>query len=173
MAYKDEYEVARLHLLSIEGARREAEFGPQPKVKILLQPPLLRALGLKRKLRLGRWAFGMLRLLYLMRGLRKTRLDPFGKTKVRRAERALITEYRDLVHAALDDLTPDDVSRTTQIAELPDLVRGYEEIKLEGIAAFRREADRLRSAAGPERRQPPGTWQVFVRSPKVSSRQRS
>ena len=150
MAYKDEYEVARLHLLSVEGARREAEFGPRPKVKILLQPPLLRALGLKRKLRFGRWAFGALRLLYLLRGLRGTWLDPFGKAKVRRAERALIAEYRDLVHAELDRLTPDGVTRAAQIAGLPDLVRGYEEIKLEGIAAFRREASRLTSADAPQ-----------------------
>ena len=143
MAYKDEYEVARLHLLSVEEARREAEFGPRPKVKILLQPPLLRALGLKRKLRLSGWALGALRALYAMRGLRGTWADPFGKTKVRRAERALIGEYRTLVSEALESLTPETKARATQIAELPDLVRGYEEIKLRGIEAFRAEARRL------------------------------
>ena len=165
MAYKDEYEVARLHLLSVEEAKREAEFGPRPKIKILLQPPLLRALGLKRKLRLGRWAFGVLRVLYAMRGLRGTRLDPFGKTKVRRAERALIGEYQDLVHEALDSLTPETAARAAQIAELPDLVRGYEEIKLRGIDAFRREAEPADGAGRRRRTQigwgpgtPSATW---------------
>ena len=93
MAYKDEYEVARLHLDAVERAKLGAEFGEDARIYFMLHPPLLRALGLKRKLKLGRWFVPAFRLLYRMRRLRGTRLDPFGPAKVRRVERELITEY--------------------------------------------------------------------------------
>ena len=99
MAYKDEYEVARLHLDAVERARLQAEFGEGARVKVLLHPPLLRALGMKRKLALGRSAVPMFRALRGSRRLRGTALDPFGRTEVRRVERALIDEYRGLAGA--------------------------------------------------------------------------
>ena len=71
------------------------------KVYFMLHPPLLRALGLKRKLKLGRWFVPAFRLLYRMRRLRGTRLDPFGHAEVRRVERELIAEYEALVDEAL------------------------------------------------------------------------
>ena len=92
MAYKDEYEVARLHLDTVERARFAAEFGVDAKIHVLLHPPVLRALGLRRKLRLGRWIFPVLRLLYAARRVRGTRLDPFGRAAIRRTERQLIDE---------------------------------------------------------------------------------
>ena len=64
MAYKDEYEVARLHLDAVEQARLQAEFGEGARVKVLLHPPLLRAMGMKRKLRLGRSAVPLFRALH-------------------------------------------------------------------------------------------------------------
>ena len=146
MAYKDEYEVARLHLLAAEEARREAEFGPGAKVQILLQPPLLRALGLDRKLKLGRWAFPALGALRRARRLRGTPLDPFGHARVRRVERRLVGEYRGLVDGALDHLTPDRADRVAEIAALPDLVRGYEDVKLAGVERFRERAAELTAA---------------------------
>ena len=75
-----------------------------------------------------------------MKGLRGTRLDLFGLAKVRRVERALPGEYRALVARALERLTPVTHGMVAEIAELPDVVRGYEDIKL----AQRREVPRGR-----------------------------
>ena len=146
MAYKDEYEVARLHLLAAEDARRDAEFGPGAKVQIMLQPPLLRAMGLERKVKLGRWAFPALGALRRARRLRGTALDPFGHARVRRVERALIGEYRELVDGALEHLTPATAEQVAAIAALPDLVRGYEDIKLAGVERFRARGRGLTAA---------------------------
>ncbi len=152
MAYKDEYEVARLHLDSVERARRRAEFGDGAKVRLLLHPPLLRALGLKRKLSFGPWVLPLLRALYRARRLRGRRLDPFGRSEVRRTERALIEEYRSLVGAALEHLDPATAGQVEAIAELAEVVRGYEEIKLAAVEDFRLQAramsDNLAAAAG-------------------------
>ena len=109
----------------------------------MLHPPLLRALGLERKLKLGPWfrpAFGALRG---MRRLRGTPLDPFALPEVRRVERALIGEYRDLVGRSLEKLAPDTHSRVAEIAALPDVVRGYEDIKLRNVERYRSEAEKL------------------------------
>jgi indolepyruvate ferredoxin oxidoreductase len=141
MAYKDEYEVARLHLDAVERAKLGAEFGEDARVYFMLHPPLLRALGLKRKLKLGRWFVPGFRMLYRMRRLRGTRLDPFGHAKVRRVERALITEYEALVEDALSLLTPDTHATALELLELPDVIRGYEEIKLRNVVLFRKRAD--------------------------------
>jgi indolepyruvate ferredoxin oxidoreductase len=140
MAYKDEYEVARLHLDPAERARIAAEFGAGAKVQLLLHPPLLRELGLKRKLRLGPSARPLLYALRGSRRLRGTPLDVFGRAEVRRVERALVGEYRDTVDRALVHLTPQSAEGVRAIAELPDVVRGYEDIKLAGVAEFRRRS---------------------------------
>ena len=146
MAYKDEYEVARLHLLAAEEARRDAEFGPGAKVQIMLQPPLLKAIGLDRKIKLGRWAFPALGALRRARRLRGTALDPFGHAHVRKVERALVGEYRRLVDGALEHLTPATAGQVAAIAALPDVVRGYEDVKLAGVERFREQAAALTAA---------------------------
>jgi indolepyruvate ferredoxin oxidoreductase len=137
MAYKDEYEVARLHLDAVEQAKLAAEFGDGAKVRFMLHPPLLRALGMKRKIKLGRWFVPAFRLLRAGRRLRGTPLDVFGLPKVRRVERGLIDEYRELVREV----------PTVAAAELAGVVRGYEEIKLANVERFRAEAAELRSRA--------------------------
>jgi indolepyruvate ferredoxin oxidoreductase len=137
MAYKDEYEVARLHLLPEERARVPAG----ARVQLLLHPPALRARGLERKLRLpGEWAYPALRALYAARRLRGTRLDPFGRAEVRRVERALIGEYRALVDRALTRLSAETAPQVAALAELADGIRGYEHIKLRNVAEFREHA---------------------------------
>jgi indolepyruvate ferredoxin oxidoreductase len=143
MAYKDEYEVARLHLDAVEQARVRGEFGEGAKVYVMLHPPLLRALGLKRKLKLGRWFVPALRALRAGRRLRGTRLDLFGLPRVRRVERALPGEYRELMARSLDRLTPVTHGVVAEIAELPDVVRGYEDIKLANVEKFRGAAAEL------------------------------
>ncbi len=150
MAYKDEYEVARLHLDAVERARLSAEFGEDARVKVLLHPPLLRAMGMKRKLRLGRSAVPLFRVLRGARRLRGTALDPFAPTAIRRLERALIDEYRALVAKALDGLAPRTASVVLQIVQLPDMVRGYEGIKLANVERMReRAADLLAQLDAP------------------------
>jgi len=155
MAYKDEYEVARLHLDAVEQAKLRAEFGPDAKVYFMLHPPLLRAMGLDRKLKLGSWFVPGFRGLRRMRRLRGTKLDPFGMAEVRRVERELIAEYEALVAEALALLTPDTHTTVLELLELPDLVRGYEEIKLRNVVLYRKRAEaimkRLRAGkAAPE-----------------------
>jgi indolepyruvate ferredoxin oxidoreductase len=148
MAYKDEYEVARLHLDAVEEAKLHAEFGPDAKVAFNLQPPLMRSMGLDRKLELGGWFKPSFRALRRMRRLRGTKLDPFGRAEVRRVERELIGEYEQMVAEALTALTPETHATALELLELPDVIRGYEEIKLRNVALFRKRAEPLRRRLG-------------------------
>ncbi|HXV91923.1 MAG TPA: DUF6537 domain-containing protein, partial [Pseudonocardia sp.] len=143
MAYKDEYEVARLHLRNDLARTLADEYPGGVKVQYALHPPMLRALGMKRKLKLGTWFDGAFRLLVRMRRLRGTALDPFGRPEVRRVERALIGEYRALVDKALVGLSPETLDRAVKLASLPDVIRGYEDIKLTNVRKFRDEVRAL------------------------------
>ncbi len=89
MAYKDEYEVARLSLDPALDEQVVAQFGEQARYSYRLHPPVLRALGMKKKITLGSWVRPGFGLLYAGRRLRGTGLDVFGRTEVRRTERAL------------------------------------------------------------------------------------
>jgi len=153
MAYKDEYEVARL-LTDPDFERRTREMWESVEsIGYNLHPPLLRALGVDHKLTFGLWSRPLFRWLARGKLLRGTVLDPFRWTKVRRAERALPGEYRAAMTKVLDALTADNVDAARRIAELPDLVRGYEELKLERVAEFRRRlADETAAFTGRGRR---------------------
>ncbi|MCB1300625.1 MAG: indolepyruvate ferredoxin oxidoreductase, partial [Tetrasphaera sp.] len=137
MAYKDEYEVARLSTDPAVAQAIREQFGPDAGYAFRLHPPLLRALGVDSKLTLGTWALPALRGLYAARRLRGSALDPFGHTTVRRAERSLIDEYLRGIVAAVGKLTPDTRDTVVAIAALPDVVRGYEDIKLGNVERFR------------------------------------
>ena len=143
MAYKDEYEVARLHLKPVLRAGMRGLFAAPRRVHWHLHPPLLRALGLRRKLRLGPWFAPALRALRALRRLRGTALDPFGYAEVRREERRLVPWYRELVAAALDGSGADAHDRAVEQARLPESIRGYEDIKLRTIAKVRGVGVRL------------------------------
>ena len=152
MAYKDEYEVARLHLDTIERAKLSDEFGPRARVRIMLQPPLLKRLGLHRKISLGPVTRPAFRLLHAARRLRGTPFDPFGHTRMRRIERALVGEYLGLVGRAIGQLDPASAAAVAAVVELPDLIRGYEGVKLAGIDRFRSESVvRLRAVSDTHR----------------------
>ncbi|MQA12502.1 MAG: 2-oxoacid ferredoxin oxidoreductase, partial [Pseudonocardiaceae bacterium] len=142
MAYKDEYEVARLSIDPRLLAEIEARFGEGSRYAYRLHPPVLRALGLDRKISLGPWFRPVFRMLRASRKLRGTRFDPFGYAKVRRIERALIGEYRDAIRCALDTV-PADHPMVLELAELPDVVRGYEDVKLANVTAYRQRQEEL------------------------------
>ncbi len=133
MAYKDEYEVARL----LTNPQREAQIrGMWEQVESIgynIHPPLLRAMGLKKKMKLGGWFRTPLRVLASLRGLRGTLFDPFGYAAVRREERALIGWYEQLVRDCLDRVTPDNLPLAQEIVALPAQIRGYEQIKLASV----------------------------------------
>ena len=134
MAYKDEYEVARLLL---EGRRSFAvTYGNDARIEWQLHPPFLRALGMRGKISLGVWAVALFVVLRALRRLRGTPLDPFGRAHVRRVERELISEYEALAADAAERLR-DDPTGAVRLVGLVDVVRGYEGVKLENVERYR------------------------------------
>src|SRR5207237_1214970 len=127
MAYKDEYEVARL-LLKGEWAERVRATFVKPKVKFNLHPPLLRERGLKNKLELGAWFRPVLGMLVPMRRVRGTAWDVFGRAEVRRVERELVAWYRGLLGELSARLPAENHQLAVCIACGPDRIRGYERI---------------------------------------------
>jgi indolepyruvate ferredoxin oxidoreductase len=141
LTYKDEYEVARLHLrLDLDEAAREAGIGGRYRVQYHLHPPTLRRLGRDTKIALrsglARPAF---RVLAAGRRLRGTPLDLFGLDRHRREERALAEEYGALVADALERVTPATYDDAVALAASVETVRGYEDIKSAAIARWREQ----------------------------------
>ncbi len=141
MAYKDEYEVARLLTDPTFDRQTGERFEAPRKIVYHLHPPLLRALGLKKKLALGPWFRPVLRLLAGLKGLRGGPLDLFGRASIRKQERELIDWYRDTVEVLLAGLREDNLNLAADVAGLPDQIRGYEDIKAESIEKVRRAVD--------------------------------
>ena len=139
MAYKDEYEVARLLLLPESRIAAEAVAGPGARQTWHLHPPILRSLGMKQKIRLGRWATPILVTLRSMKVLRGTPFDVFGFAKVRRLERSMVGEYIDAITAIQSHINASNVDEALAIASLPDAIRGYEHLKLERATTYRAE----------------------------------
>ncbi|MFN0092816.1 MAG: indolepyruvate ferredoxin oxidoreductase family protein [Acidimicrobiales bacterium] len=144
MAYKDEYEVARLHLSEGFAAAVRRQFGEDAEVTFKLHPPMLRRLGVKDKIGVpAKAAEPMFRALAKSKRLRGTALDPFGRTEERRTERALIGEYRAMIERALTSLSAATHADVVKLAALPDMIRGYEQLKMDNVAKFREEAATL------------------------------
>jgi indolepyruvate ferredoxin oxidoreductase len=101
---------------------------------------------LKRKIALGAWAVPIFRLLARAKVLRGTALDVFGRTRVRRLERALPVEYVEAIDQVLPRLRPANLDAAVEIATLVDRVRGYEEIKETRAAVYREELARRLAA---------------------------
>ena len=141
MAYKDEYEVARL-LTQPEFERQMREMWQSVEsISYNLHPPMLRSMGLKKKLKIGPWFRPALCVLAKMKGLRSTPFDIFGYATVRREERELIAWYRGLIKEILAHIAPENLTLAIDLASLPDHVRGYEQIKLSSILEVNRLAE--------------------------------
>ncbi|ARE42225.1 Indolepyruvate ferredoxin oxidoreductase, alpha and beta subunit [Rhodovulum sp. P5] len=142
LAYKDEYEVARLHLETADKAREE--FAGDFEITYHLAPPVLSgtdAAGRPRKRGYGKAMERGFRLLASMRHLRGTPLDPFGWQEERRRERALIRQYEADMDEVLNVVTPDTLDTAIALAELPLTIRGFGPVKAkaEKEAAARRD----------------------------------
>ena len=148
MAYKDEYEVARLHLDAALEASLPERFGGPVRFFWHLHPPVLRALGMTRKVKFGSWFAPAFKALRAMRGLRGTPLDVFGYAAIRRVERELIGEYRGLVERALSRLGPGTHDQVVALAEAPEEIRGYEDVKMTGVRRFRETTARVLAELG-------------------------
>jgi indolepyruvate ferredoxin oxidoreductase len=142
MAYKDEYEVARLLLDDAAHDDYAAVGGPDTTVTYHLHPPMLRALGLRRKLKLRRSAVPALRALRSAKRVRGTIADPFRRAEVRQVERAMIPEFIEAVCVLNRRLSAATYDDSVEIASLPDRVRGYDDLKLRRAAAYRSELSR-------------------------------
>jgi indolepyruvate ferredoxin oxidoreductase len=136
-AYKDEYEVARLLTDPAFEAALAAEVPGGAKLRYRLHPPILKALGRDRKIAFGPWMKPVLTQLARGKVLRGTPLDPFGRTEIRKLERELRDEYRAMVLRLAAGLTPESYESAAAAAEAAELVRGYEDVKLAGVARYR------------------------------------
>jgi len=147
MAYRDEYEVARLHRLASFGDAVRAEFGDGASVRFHLQPPSATRLGLRHKVALrAALARPMFWSLTKLTWLRGRGLDPFGHTEERRAERALIDEYAALVDQLLPHLGSPTAREAVGVAELVGRVRGYASVKQLNLERYREELARALAA---------------------------
>jgi indolepyruvate ferredoxin oxidoreductase len=154
MAYKDEYEVARLHSDPAFLQSLEQRFGPGYQVQYHLAPPLLakrdEATGQLVKKTYGGWMQGAFKLLARFKGLRGGALDIFGKTEERRMERQMITDYVSMVDEICATLQPAQHEAAVALANLPDEVRGYGHVKEASIEAMNvRRAQLLDSLRNP------------------------
>lgn len=138
LAYKDEYEVARLHVDTGFLERIRKEYGDAATVQFHLAPPFLNrgvdARGRPRKREFGAWMIPVFRVLAAMRRLRGTKLDVFGMTAERRLERDLIAEFEATAKALLECLEADNIDAATGILELFLEIRGYGPVKSQAAA---------------------------------------
>ncbi len=140
MAYKDEYEVARLHTDRSFHDKISAMFEGDYKLNYHLAPPLLAKKNDKGELQKSKFGPLMLtafRLMAPLKVLRGSALDVFGKTQERRTERALIGEYRSSITALLAGLTADNHAVAIDIARIPDQIRGFGHVKERNLVAAR------------------------------------
>jgi indolepyruvate ferredoxin oxidoreductase len=154
MAYKDEYEVARLHSDPAFRERLNTQFAGDFKISFHLAPPMLpgrdKSNGRPRKRQFGPWILPLLSGLAKFKGLRGTPLDPFGYTGERRMERGLVTRYEALVLRLLDKLTAQNLQTAIDLARAPAEIRGYGPVKHAAYEAnLQREAELLAALDAP------------------------
>jgi indolepyruvate ferredoxin oxidoreductase len=158
MAYKDEYEVARLYTDGTFLKQIEQTFEPgEMRFEFHLAPPLLarvdKATGEPRKMSFGPWMMKLFGLLRRFKGLRGTPFDPFGYTAERRMERRLIAEYEATLAEILDRLTPDNHPLAVGLAAIPEKIRGFGHVKARNIKTAKADEaallEQFRSGAAP------------------------
>ena len=148
LAYKDEYEVARLYTDGSFARAVADQFTGPFRLEVNLAPPLLArrdAEGHLVKRAYGSWMLGAFRLLAKLKFLRGTALDPFGWSEERRTERRLITDYEHLIEEILAGLTPATHAAAIELASLPDKIRGFGHVKARNLAAARQCEAELRA----------------------------
>ncbi|MFL7962126.1 indolepyruvate ferredoxin oxidoreductase family protein [Pseudomonas kielensis] len=146
MAYKDEYEVARLHADPVFWKRLREQFTGDFKVKFHLAPPMLPgrdANGRPRKREFGAWVLPLFRLLRHGKVLRGTPLDPFGYTRERRQERQLIADYQALVLRTVEQLTAANLNTAMALVAAADEIRGYGPIKEKAMGDYAKRCAEL------------------------------
>ncbi len=162
LAYKDEYEVARLHSSDDFKRKIDDQFEGKYTLRFHLAPPLFSKhdpeTGHLIKKEFGPWVMKVFKLLSKMKFLRGTRFDPFGYTQERRTERMLILEYEQTIKEVFLSLTKDNYDLAIEIASLPEAIRGYGHVKEENIRktkdqekvlleSYRRKSGAIKKAA--------------------------
>jgi indolepyruvate ferredoxin oxidoreductase len=144
MAYKDEYEVARLYTDgSFERQLASTFEGEGLRLEFHLAPPLLArrdpATGVPRKMSFGPWMMRAFRVLARLKGLRGTALDPFGYSRERRTERRLVGDFEALVEEILGRLDAGNHALAVGLATVPQKIRGFGHIKERNLTAAKAE----------------------------------
>ena len=143
MAYKDEYEVARLYTDTGFLQRVRAQFDGDLRLEFHLAPPMLAkadpATGELKKMSFGPWVLRLFGALKKFRFLRGTPLDPFGYSAERRTERQLIASYRALIETVLSELSPGNHATAVALASIPEKIRGFGPVKQRHLAAAKAE----------------------------------
>ncbi|HSV80532.1 MAG TPA: indolepyruvate ferredoxin oxidoreductase family protein [Ramlibacter sp.] len=150
MAYKDEYEVARLYTAPEFRRALEAEFEGRLRLSFHLAPPALGGGGggTPPKRRFGSWMRAGFALLARLKFLRGTPFDPFGYTEERRTERSLVLEYRARIESVLARMDAQGLDQALQVARVPEMIRGFGHVKAKSIAAAHSEWRRLQEPLG-------------------------
>jgi indolepyruvate ferredoxin oxidoreductase len=146
LAYKDEYEVARLYTDGRFVEQLQQQFEGNFSVKFNLAPPLFAkkdAKGHLVKAEFGSWMWRAFQLLAKAKGLRGGTFDVFGYTAERKMERALIVEYRELLAGLLVNLTADNLGTCVELASLPEKIRGFGHVKEAAVDTYRKDKARL------------------------------
>jgi indolepyruvate ferredoxin oxidoreductase len=154
MAYKDEYEVARLYTDGRFVEQLKTQFEGDFTLKFKLAPPLFAkkdAKGHLVKAEFGSWMWGAFRLLAKMKGLRGGAFDIFGYTAERKMERALIQEYREMVGALVAELDAGNHATAVELAALPEQIRGFGHVKEKAVAEYRARKEELLSGNAKKR----------------------
>ncbi|WP_032112809.1 indolepyruvate ferredoxin oxidoreductase family protein [Candidatus Paracaedibacter symbiosus] len=147
MAYKDEYEVARLYTDGNFTRRLKEEFTGKVKLQFHLAPPLLARhdpkTGELQKMTFGPWILSAFKFLAKFKNLRGTKLDIFGYTAERKMERHLIQYFEEMLHTVLPKLSADNIDIATEISESFQHIRGFGHVKLKNHQEVMQKVEKL------------------------------